>query len=249
MNTEYAYIEQNLRAVREEISAAEQAAEREGRTSLIAAIKYADDAEVAELLRLGVRAVGENRVQQLLAHYPTLESGNAEIHFIGSLQKNKVKYIVDKVAMIHSVDTAELAAEIERRAARCGITVKVLAEVNIGREPAKSGAMPEDITALCREILSCPHLSLCGLMTMAPRSESEREYRAYFGQTRELARTVWQTLALEGEPILSMGMSESFGAAIAEGADLVRVGRRLFSKSGDAPPVTPQQEEVKHENT
>lgn len=224
------YVTKNLEAVKAEICAAESLAAREGKTSLIAAVKYATGEELSELLSLGITDVGENRVQQLLSHMSVYEGSGARIHFIGTLQKNKIKYIIDKVFAIHSVDSAALASEIAKHARRCGLTVRVFAEVNIGREEAKSGVMPEEAKALCEEIVRQEGLSLMGLMTMAPKCESEAEYRGYFGRTRALAEEIWQELGLEGKPLLSMGMSESFAAAIAEGADMVRVGRRLFLK-------------------
>lgn len=227
------YVERNLAAVRAELHAAELSAKREGKTALIAAVKYASDAEIKELISYGVLDVGENRVQQLLAHMSAYEGENVRIHFIGTLQKNKIKYIIDKVYMIHSVDSIDLAREIDRHAGKCGIRMRVLAEVNIGQEGAKSGVMPKDAAALCREIEALPNLSLEGLMTMAPRCEDAAQYRMYFSRTRELANAVWQALGRTDTPLLSMGMSESFAAAVAEGADMVRVGRRLFEKEAE----------------
>lgn len=224
------YIERNLQAVRDELRGAMAQASREEEATLIAAVKYATDEELAALLDLGVADVGENRVQQLLAHYPWYEGRDLRVHFIGTLQKNKIKYIIDKVYAIHSVDSEELAREIDRHAERRDVRMRVFAEVNVGREEAKSGIMPEGVTALCREIRALPHLELVGLMTMAPRCESEAEYRAYFGELRSLARAVERELGLTAPLQLSMGMSESFVAAIKEGASLVRVGRRLFLK-------------------
>ena len=222
------YVARNLAAVKKDIRTAEVAAGRAGKTALIAAVKYGEDAEIDRLLSLGVADVGENRVQQLLSHMPLYEKHGTRIHFIGTLQKNKIKYIIDKVYAIHSVDSLSLAEEISKHAAKRGISVRVLAEVNIGREAAKSGAMPEELAALCEGIAALPNLSLLGVMTMAPRCEDPAGYHSYFKQARTLAEAVWQTLALPGHPLLSMGMSESFGPAIAEGADMVRVGRRLF---------------------
>ena len=141
-----AYIFENLEAVRGEIAAAEREALREGKTKMIVAVKYGEAAELEALLALGVNAVGENRVQQLLEHWPLFEKSGAEVHFIGSLQTNKVKYIIDKVKMIHSVDSLRLAAEIDKRAAGRGIVMDVLVEINGAREEAKSGVMPEDET-------------------------------------------------------------------------------------------------------
>ncbi|MBQ9802720.1 MAG: YggS family pyridoxal phosphate-dependent enzyme [Clostridia bacterium] len=224
------YIEKNLEDVKDALRLAEQAAGREGKTTLIAAVKYADDAELQELLSRGIGDVGENRVQQLLAHLPVYEAYQPRIHFIGTLQKNKIKYIIDKVYAIHSVDTAELAAAIEKHAAAKNLTVRVFAEVNIAREEAKSGALPEELAALCRAITALPHLQLAGVMTMAPKCTRASDYRAYFAEVRSLAADIWRELELSGEPLLSMGMSESFAEAVAEGTDYVRVGRRFFTK-------------------
>lgn len=222
------YISENLAQVRREIAQAEHAAGREGRILMLAAVKYGSDAEIQALLDAGVTHVGENRVQQLLEHYPMLQAAGASIHFIGSLQTNKVKYIIDKVDMIHSVDTLRLATEIDRRAAAKGIVMDVLVEINAAREAAKSGVLPEEAEALCRGILQLPHLRLCGFMTMGPVFETRAAYRAYFEGVRALGETLWRALQLPRAPLLSMGMSQSFGAAIEAGADLVRVGRSLF---------------------
>jgi pyridoxal phosphate enzyme (YggS family) len=137
--------------------------------------------------------------------------------------------------MIHSLDSEHLALEIEKRAAAKGRVIDVLLEINSGRESAKSGALPEQAEALCRSILTLPHLRLRGFMTMGPHCESEEEYRAYFAQTTALGRALWATLSLEGEPLLSMGMSESYRAAIKEGADFLRIGRRLFAGRPEQP--------------
>lgn len=223
-------IGRNLARVKDAVAAAEAAASRTGQTRLVAAVKYATDEQLAALLALGVTDVGENRVQQLLAHYPQLEEAGVRVHLIGTLQKNKVKYLVGKVETIQSLDSEELAAEIEKQYAKAGCSVRVLVEINSGREAAKSGVLPETALALCRAVLRLPHLTLCGFMTMGPRCETEQEYRAYFKTTRELAHAIWRQLGLAGAPLLSMGMSESFTAAIAEGADMVRVGRTLFQE-------------------
>lgn len=222
-----AYVKKNVDEVRLALKIACTRAARADEPTLVAAVKYADSEELVALLDAGVTDVGENRVQQLLAHLPVYAERNVRVHFIGTLQKNKIKYIIDKVYAIHSVDSIALAAEIARHAAQRGIRVRVFAEVNIGREESKGGALPEEAKSLCEAILSLPSLELCGLMTMAPRCESEA-YRAYFRETRELAAKIWRELKLAGKPLLSMGMSESMTEAVLEGADFVRVGRRLF---------------------
>jgi pyridoxal phosphate enzyme (YggS family) len=225
------YIDQNLSLVRAEIAEKEAAVGRTHKTLMLAAIKYGTDDEVRALLSGGVRDVGENRVQQLLDRWELLLAHQTRVHFIGSLQTNKVKYIIDKVCMIHSVDSAKLAAEIDRRAAQKDLVMDVLVEINGAREEAKSGVLPEDAEALCREILAMPHIKLRGFMTMGPRFDSDDAYQAYFASVKRVGDALWRTLALEGEPLYSMGMSESFIPAIAAGADMVRVGRRLFVQS------------------
>ena len=225
------YIERNLNAVRGRIEAAEAMAGRPaGSVSLIAAVKYAEPDQIAELCRLGVRALGENRVQQLLAHYEALPCRDAvEWHFIGSLQTNKVKYIIDKVAMIHSLDSERLAQEIDRQAKKHGIVMDVLVEINSGQEESKGGVLPADVADFCAAISQYSGICLRGFMTMAPKCEKKEEYLKYFQQTYEQVLDIWtKKLHNIDRPILSMGMSESFEQAIACGSDMVRVGRGLF---------------------
>ena len=223
------YIENNLTAVRAQIADAEREVGREGKTVMLAAVKYATDGEIEAMLDAGVTDVGENRVQQLMANLPLYESRACRVHFIGSLQTNKVKYIADRVDVIHSLDSERLALEIEKRAAAKGRVIDVLVEINSGREESKSGVLPEEALALCRIALTLPHLHLAGFMTMGPVCESEEEYRTYFKETVALGNALWRSLGLAGEPAFSMGMSQSFPAAIKEGATWVRVGRSLFA--------------------
>ncbi len=230
----YTYLDRNLALVRGELEAAARAGgNNPAEVTLMAAIKSADVEEINYLHRtLGVHYVGENRVQQLLERYERLDRAGLSIHFIGTLQTNKVKYIIDKVDMIQSLDSERLAREIERQAARVGRVMDVLIEINSGNEATKSGIAPEDAAAFAAVVTGgeYPHLHLRGFMTMAPRSTDE-EYRTYFGDTRRLCRAIWETLPVAEEPmILSMGMSESYIPAAAEGATLVRVGRKLFAR-------------------
>ncbi len=179
----------------------------------------------------GVRHIGENRVQQLLEHYEGLNDKSVDIHFIGTLQTNKVKYIIDKVSMIHSVDTYKLACEINKQAAKHGIKMNVLIEVNCAEEQSKSGALPSEVRDLSLQLSSLENIRLCGFMTMARRCENKADYLKYFGDTYRLADDIWKNdLGYTDKPIISMGMSESFEEAIASGADIVRVGRSLFAK-------------------
>ena len=235
-----AYMDQNVEAIRARIRAAE---ERSGNRDvlMLAAIKYTDAEHVNYLHReLGVNDVGENRVQQLLERWDALDRENLRVHFIGTLQKNKVKYIIDKVVMIHSLDSESLAAEIEKQAAKHGIVMDVLVEINSGNEENKSGIAPEDAEAFCTSLSKYEHIRLRGFMTMAPKCEKNEDYRKYFHKTSQQCLDIWQKkLHNIGRPILSMGMSGSFEVAIEEGSTMVRIGRALFEEpAADAAETT-----------
>ena len=234
--SDLSYMQGNVEAIRARIDAATKRSEaRFGAhdVTLLAAVKYTDVAHINYLHRvLGVHDVGENRVQQLLERWEQLDREGMRIHFIGKLQSNKVKYIIDKVCMIHSLDSLSLAREIERQAAKHGIVMDVLAEVNIGRESEKSGLMPEELADFCAKLSDFPHVKLRGFMTMAPKCEKNEEYRKYFQETFQLCLDIWQKKLYNIDvPILSMGMSGSFEPAIEEGATVVRIGRALFAES------------------
>ena len=227
------YVNENVAQVRERIALA---AKRSGRRTedilLLAAIKSASVEEINHIHRsLGIHDVGENRVQQLTERYDRLDREGLNLHFIGSLQTNKVKYISDKVTLIHSLDSLRLADEIEKQAKKRGIVTRVLVEINSGNEENKGGIEAEDAERFCLDLQKYGSIELCGFMTMAPRCEKKDDYYGYFNRTRELADKVWHsTLGRDGDPIISMGMSESFEEAIECGATLVRVGRTLFHK-------------------
>lgn len=231
---EYTYLDHNLARVRADLKRACEAGGYESdRVTLMAAIKSADVEEINYLHTvLGVTHVGENRVQQLLERYDRLEKEGLSIHFIGTLQTNKVKYIIDKVDMIQSLDSEKLAREIEKQAAKAGRVMDVLIEINSGSEISKGGVSPEETEAFARLVVSgeYPHIRLRGFMTMAPKS-TEAEYRVIFGNTRRLCEGIWERLGRTEPMVMSMGMSESYVPAAAEGATLVRVGRGLFVKA------------------
>lgn len=235
---ELSYMDQNLAEIRRRIEDAK--GRRMGDFSkddvtLLAAIKYTDAAHVNYLHRtLGVSDVGENRVQQLLERWDQLDREGLRIHFIGKLQSNKVKYIIDKVCMIHSLDSPSLAKEIERQAAKHGLVMDVLVEINSGREENKSGLDPGEVEEFCKGLAAYPHIRLRGFMTMAPKCEKKEEYRKYFRETYRQCLDIWtKKLYNIGRPIVSMGMSESFEPAIEEGSTIVRVGRALFAEPTD----------------
>ena len=222
-------IRENVARIRRDMSAYPKA-------ELMAVIKTRTAEEINFAIReCGITMVGENRVQELLAHYEEVDHSVAW-HFIGTLQKNKVKYIVDKVDMIQSLDSEGLALEIDKRAGKIGKMMPVLIEVNIGREESKSGIMPEDLENFCRVLQECQNLSVQGLMTIAPICQDKNEYNRYFAEMNTLKDTVFAVHFPEVEaPLLSMGMSGSFAQALENGSDIIRVGEGIFGKRNMLP--------------
>lgn len=229
---DYTYLDRNVKDIKERIKAASERAGRENDVLLLAAIKSAEADEVNYIHRVhGICDVGENRVQQLLSRYDLLDKDGLNIHFIGSLQSNKVKYIIDKVCMIHSLDSLSLAKEIDKQAKKHSLVMDVLLEINIGREENKGGVLPEDAAEFCVQLLKFENVRLRGFMTMAPKCDKKEEYNKYFAQTYKVVLDIWtKKLHNIDRPIISMGMSESFEEAIAEGSNIVRVGRSMFVK-------------------
>lgn len=232
MSTDYSYLDRNVRQVREIMKEAADRACRDDDVILLAAVKSADVGEINYLHgHLGINDIGENRVQQLMSRYDAIDRDGLRIHFIGKLQTNKVKYIIDKVSLIHSLDSLSLAAEIDKQAKKHGIIMDVLVEINSGSEENKSGVLPEDAEKLCMSLADFPNVRLRGFMTMAPKCDKKEDYNKYFAETYKLVLDIWtKKLHNIDRPIISMGMSDSFAEAIEEGASVVRVGRRLFVK-------------------
>ena len=229
----FEYIDANLAEIREKIELAKRKAGREkDSVMLLAAVKYAEPCEIEYLYRhAGVTHVGENRVQQLLAHREAIDCEGLDFHFIGTLQTNKVKYIIDKVSMIHSLDSLKLAAEIDKQAKKHGIVMDVLVEINSGAEESKSGVLPEELEDFCERISAFENINHKGFMTMAPKCEKKEDYLKYFQQTYRQVLDIWAKKRHNiDKPIISMGMSDSFEEAIACGSDIVRIGRGLFVK-------------------
>ena len=229
----FEYLERNVAQTRERIREAARLAGRdENDVLLLAAVKYAEPAEIDALChQCGITDIGENRVQQLLEHCEQVDLHDVNLHFIGTLQTNKVKYIIDKVCMIHSLDSLKLAAEIDRQAKKHGLVMDVLVEVNIGEEESKSGLLPSEVEEFCLALSQFSSIRHRGFMTMAPKCEKKEDYLKYFSQTYAQVLDIWtKKLHNIDRPIISMGMSESFEQAIACGSDVVRVGRGLFAK-------------------
>lgn len=220
----------NIESVNERI---EKAAARSGRAAkdvmLVAATKLQPVEKLLEARDLGLKVFGENKVQELVDKYPFIEG--VRWHFIGHLQKNKVKYIIDKVDMIHSVDSLELAEEIDKRAARIGRVMPVLIQVNIGREESKSGIMEEQLDDLCEQLDRLKNINVQGLMAIPPAENCPGEAREYFKKMKKLYDRV-SGMNYQGFDIkyLSMGMTGDFEEAIEEGASIVRVGTGIFGK-------------------
>lgn len=230
--SDLSYIDRNIERVRRDIEAAAYSAGRSpGEIRLLAAIKYTTPEQVARLKDCGITLVGENRVQQLLDHEKAPGLEGFEVHFIGKLQCNKAKYTVGRVSLVESLDSLRLAEELDRCSERAGKITNVLCEINSGREENKSGVLPEEAAEFCASLAGFRSLRLRGFMTMAPICEKKADYRKYFEETYRTALDIWEkTLHNIGKPLLSMGMSDSFAEAIAEGADIVRVGRALFAE-------------------
>jgi len=198
--------------------------------TLLAAAKERSADEISEAVKAGITIIGENYLQDTLKVINEVED-KAEWHFIGHLQTNKVKKAIDIFDMIDSVDSLRLAKEIERCSKRRNKIMPVLIEVNSGEEHQKTGVAPNDIMQLIREISSLSYIKIMGLMTMGPRFGDPEESRPYFRKTREIFERI-KPLHLPNVEMkyLSMGMTNSYMVAIEEGANLVRIGTKIFGE-------------------
>ena len=224
-------LKENLTEVQSRVK---QACKRAGRdvteVTLIAVSKTKPVTDLQEIYNAGVRDFGENKVQEMCDKMENMPK-DINWHMIGHLQRNKVKYIVGNVALIHSVDSYRLAEEINIQAKKKGIVVPILVEVNIADETTKFGVSKEDAMELVRQIASLDALSIKGLMTIAPYVVDPEENRAYFRKIKELSVDIDnQNIDNVSMDILSMGMTGDFEVAIEEGATMVRVGTGIFGK-------------------
>ena len=194
--------------------------------TLLCATKTQCAEDINYLISLGCTHIGENRVNELTEKYDSYDK-SASLHFIGTLQTNKVKYIIDKVSLIHSVDTVGLLKEIDKRAEKIGKVMDILLEVNSGKEENKGGIMPEDVCDFYEIAKAYKNIRVRGLMTMAPRCNTREEYLQYFSLTKELFDKLFKD---DESAILSMGMSESYKYAIEAGANMVRLGSCIFGE-------------------
>lgn len=201
-----------------------------GGVQLVAAAKTRTPAEVLAVVSAGVKIIGENYVQEAEKAYEAVGS-RAKWHFIGHLQRNKVKKAVRLFDMIETVDSLKIAREIDKWCAQIGKVIPVLVEVNSGREKQKSGVLPERAEELIREISAFKNIRVMGLMTMGPRLGNPENARPYFVETRKTFEQI-KGLNLPNVQMkyLSMGMSNSYQVALEEGANIVRIGSKLFGK-------------------
>jgi pyridoxal phosphate enzyme (YggS family) len=197
---------------------------------LVAAAKTRKPEEILQAIEAGVKIVGENYVQEAERAYEAV-GGRARWHFIGYLQKNKVKKAVKLFDMIETVDSIELAEEINKRCAQIGKVMPVLIEINSGREKQKTGVFPEKAAQLIRKVSSLPNLRVTGLMTMGPRFGDPEDSRPYFIETKKIFEKI-KNLNLPHVEMryLSMGMTNSYKIAIDEGANMVRIGSKIFGE-------------------
>lgn len=197
---------------------------------LVAAAKTREPHEILEAAEAGINIVGENYVQEA-ARAREVVGTRVQWHFIGHLQRNKVKKAVELFDMIETVDSSEIAGEIDRKCALAGKTMPVLVEVNSGREPQKSGVLPEHAEKLIEEISSLQNIRVVGLMTMGPQVGDPEDSRCYFVETKKVFdRLKGLHLPNVEMKYLSMGMTNSYRVALEEGANMVRIGSGIFGE-------------------
>lgn len=218
------YVKENIRAV------CEKSGRKSEEVTLIAVSKTKPLPMLMEAYECGCRDFGENKVQELVEKWEHMPK-DIRWHMIGHLQRNKVKYIVDKVYMIHSVDSLRLAEEISKEAVKKGVTVSILIEINVAGEESKFGAACEDACQLVEEASKLPNIMIKGLMTIAPYVENAEENKQYFEKLRQIyvdinRKNIDNVYMTE----LSMGMTGDYETAIAEGATYVRVGTGIFGE-------------------
>jgi pyridoxal phosphate enzyme (YggS family) len=196
---------------------------------LVAVTKTIGVERISETISLGISVLGENKVQEIMDKYDKIDK-STQWHMIGHLQTNKVKYIIDKVEMIHSVDSIKLAREINKRAAQASITMDCLIQINIGNEESKYGIDYDDAESFLDEAGSLNNLRICGLMAIAPYFDNNEKVRPYFKKMNDL----FEKMKREGHKkqmiYLSMGMTHDYLTAIEEGANIVRIGTGIFGE-------------------
>ncbi|MDO5547282.1 MAG: YggS family pyridoxal phosphate-dependent enzyme [Eubacteriales bacterium] len=229
-NEERKQIEENVAKARANIAeAAKRAGKKPEDILLVAATKMNDAERVQAAVQAGIDVCGENRVQELLGKYEEHAYDGCPLHFIGTLQSNKVKYLIGKVSMIESVSSVKLAKVIDKEAGKAGIVQDILLEINIGREEAKLGIDPDELDEVIGKIAEMENLTIRGLMAIPPKPDENRENTYYFDRMYQLFVDIsakkYDNVSMD---YLSMGMSADYEAAISCGANIVRLGTTLF---------------------
>jgi hypothetical protein len=228
-NMDYSFIRKNIDDVNKIIDDECVKADRNRQDVTLVAVSKTKPVEMLQVAYdYGCRDFGENKVQELVDKYEVLPK-DIRWHMIGHLQTNKVKYIVDKVYMIHSVDSLKLAGEISKEAVKKNVTVNILIEVNVANEETKFGTTCDEVKELVREIAKLSNISIKGLMTIAPIVDNAEENRTYFRKLKELAVDIdSENIDNVSMKFLSMGMTGDYPVAVSEGATYVRVGTGIF---------------------
>jgi hypothetical protein len=224
-------VQENIKNVEEKMTAAcEKSGRKPEEVQLIAVSKTKPVEMLQEAYDYGCRDFGENKVQELVDKYEKMPK-DIRWHMIGHLQRNKVKYIVDKVYLIHSVDSLRLAEEISKEAVKHNVTVSILIEVNVAEEESKFGTSSEEVVSLVEEIAKLPNIVIKGLMTIAPYVENAEENRLYFAKLKQISvDIIRKNIDNVSMGELSMGMTGDYEVAITEGATYIRVGTGIFGE-------------------
>ena len=219
-------LEQNADLVRQQVETARNKANRQDQVNVIAVTKYVDVATTEALVKTGIQHIGENRVDKFLEKYQALKEYDLTWHLIGSLQRRKVKDVINFVDYFHALDSVKLAQEIQKRAEH---PIKCFLQVNISGEESKHGFAPDELDDVLAEIAQLDKIEIVGLMTMAPFEASQEELQDIFSKTHQLQKQL-EKKQLKNMPFseLSMGMSRDFEVAIANGATYVRIGTSFF---------------------
>lgn len=228
---DYGYISENIENIRKNIDAACKRSGRDPKDVLLLAVsKTVDVDRIKVAVDCGLNSLGENRVQEIMEKYEPIGE-NVKWHLIGHLQTNKVKYIIDKVELIHSVESIKLAEEINKQAKKHNLVMDVLVEVNMADEESKFGVKPEETESFIRELALMDNIRVRGLMTVAPNVENGEENRVYFRNMKQLLVDInAKNINNINMDILSMGMTGDYETAVEEGATIVRVGTGIFGK-------------------
>ncbi len=223
-------VTENYKEVQSFVKESEKKSSYGQSVTLIAVSKTKPSSDIKALYDIGVRDFGENKVQELCDKYDELPK-DIKWHLIGHLQTNKVKYIVDKVYLIHSVDSIHLAQQIENECEKKNVDVNILVQVNVAKEDTKFGLMAEDVMSMIESISKLPHIHIKGLMTIAPFVEDAEENRQVFSDLKKLSVDIRnKNIDNVSMDVLSMGMSGDYRVAIEEGSTMVRVGTSIFGE-------------------